>query len=149
MHAAPLQVRVGIHTGLVVGEMGGRDYRESMALGETPNIASRLQGIAEPDTAVAAAVWKGRFPRGEAEQAGEGTGGVWLYPSRGGAAICLAALCAAARAHLEESVALYDPQQHRPHAFLYSVADPGVACLSYAALEIISKRRISKPAIPK
>jgi len=44
-------VRIGIHTGLVVvGEMGGRDYRESMALGETPNIASRLQGLADPDT---------------------------------------------------------------------------------------------------
>src|SRR2546426_2488943 len=33
-----LQVRIGIHSGLVVvGEMGGRDYREAMALGETPN----------------------------------------------------------------------------------------------------------------
>src|SRR3989442_328780 len=30
----PLQVRIGIHTGLVVvGELGGRDYREAMALG--------------------------------------------------------------------------------------------------------------------
>ncbi len=49
----PLRVRIGIHTGLVVvGEMGGRDYRESMALGETPNIASRLQGLADPDTVV-------------------------------------------------------------------------------------------------
>jgi len=47
----PLQVRIGIHTGLVVvGEMGGRDYREAMALGETPNIAARLQGLADPDT---------------------------------------------------------------------------------------------------
>src|SRR3989441_13007139 len=51
--ASPLQVRIGIHTGLVVvGEMGGKDYRESMALGETPNIAARLQGLAEPDTVV-------------------------------------------------------------------------------------------------
>src|SRR5207248_4459782 len=49
----PLQVRIGIHSGLVVvGEMGGRDYREAMALGETPNIAARLQGLAEPDTVV-------------------------------------------------------------------------------------------------
>src|SRR5438876_7250666 len=48
-----LQVRIGIHTGLVVvGEMGGGDYREQMALGETPNIAARLQGMAEPDTVV-------------------------------------------------------------------------------------------------
>ncbi|MGH7801619.1 MAG: adenylate/guanylate cyclase domain-containing protein [Thermodesulfobacteriota bacterium] len=49
-----LQVRVGIHTGLVVvGEMGGGKKREPMAIvGETPNIAARLQGIAEPNTVV-------------------------------------------------------------------------------------------------
>ena len=49
-----LSVRVGIHTGLVVaGEMGGGEYRESMGIvGETPNIASRLEGIAEPNTVV-------------------------------------------------------------------------------------------------
>ncbi len=52
----PLQVRIGIHTGLVVvGELGGRDYREAMALGETPNIAARLQGLAAPDTVVISA----------------------------------------------------------------------------------------------
>jgi class 3 adenylate cyclase len=54
--APPLQVRIGIHTGLVVvGELGGRDYREAMALGETPNLAARLQGIAAPDTVVISA----------------------------------------------------------------------------------------------
>jgi predicted ATPase len=37
------------------------------------------------------------------------------------------------RAHLEQAVALYNPQQHRSHAFLYGGADSGVACLSYAA----------------
>jgi len=49
-----LAMRIGIHTGLVVaGEMGGGDVRESMAIvGETPNIAARLEGIAEPDTVV-------------------------------------------------------------------------------------------------
>jgi class 3 adenylate cyclase/predicted ATPase len=53
----PLQVRIGIHSSLVVvGEMGGRDYREAVALGETPNIASRLQGLAEPDTVVISGV---------------------------------------------------------------------------------------------
>jgi len=47
------QVRAGIHTGLVVvGEMGSQDYRESMALGETPNIAARFQEIASPNTVV-------------------------------------------------------------------------------------------------
>jgi len=49
-----LAMRIGIHTGLVVaGEMGGGDVRESMAIvGETPNIAARLEEIAEPDTVV-------------------------------------------------------------------------------------------------
>jgi class 3 adenylate cyclase/predicted ATPase len=48
-----LSVRVGIHTGLVVvGEMGEGPRREELALGDTPNIAARMQGIAEPDTVV-------------------------------------------------------------------------------------------------
>ncbi len=47
-----LAVRVGIHTGLVVvGEIGGGDKR-SMALGETPNIAARVQGFASENTVV-------------------------------------------------------------------------------------------------
>ncbi|MGH8067399.1 MAG: sigma 54-interacting transcriptional regulator [Candidatus Entotheonellia bacterium] len=37
-----------------------------------------------------------------------------------------------AREHLEQGLALYDPQQHRSHAFLYG-QDPGLACLAYAA----------------
>src|SRR5262249_41716094 len=46
----PVQVRVGIHTGLVViGEIGGSEKREMLALGETPNLAARIQGQAEPD----------------------------------------------------------------------------------------------------
>ncbi|HEV8713417.1 MAG TPA: adenylate/guanylate cyclase domain-containing protein [Candidatus Binatia bacterium] len=50
----PLQVRIGIHTGLVVvGDMGGGGYRDPLAIvGETPNIAARVQGIAEPNTVV-------------------------------------------------------------------------------------------------
>src|SRR5712692_7202790 len=52
----PLQVRIGIHTGLVVvGEIGSREKREMLALGETPNIAARLQGLAEPNTVVISA----------------------------------------------------------------------------------------------
>ncbi|MBI3247751.1 MAG: AAA family ATPase [Deltaproteobacteria bacterium] len=38
-----------------------------------------------------------------------------------------------AREHLEQALALYDPQQHSEHAFLYSGHDPGVCCASYAA----------------
>jgi class 3 adenylate cyclase/predicted ATPase len=45
-----LAVRVGIHTGLVVvGEMGDRGRQEQLALGDTPNVAARLQGLAAPD----------------------------------------------------------------------------------------------------
>src|SRR5215510_519093 len=51
-----LPVRVGIHTGLVVvGEIGDGGKREQLALGDTPNIAARLQGLAEPDTVVVSA----------------------------------------------------------------------------------------------
>jgi predicted ATPase len=37
-----------------------------------------------------------------------------------------------ARAHHEQGIALYDPQRHRSHTFLYG-QDPGVFCLSYGA----------------
>ncbi len=48
-----LAVRLGIHTGLVVvGEIGSGGQQEQLALGETPNIAARLQGLAAPDTVV-------------------------------------------------------------------------------------------------
>jgi class 3 adenylate cyclase/tetratricopeptide (TPR) repeat protein len=51
-----LAVRLGIHTGLVVvGDMGGGDRQEQLALGETPNIAARLQSLAAPDTVVISA----------------------------------------------------------------------------------------------
>jgi predicted ATPase len=39
---------------------------------------------------------------------------------------------ASAREHLEHGMALYNPQQHRTHAFLYG-QDPGVFCLSYGS----------------
>src|SRR5439155_22832234 len=46
-----LAVRVGIHTGLVVvGSMGGAGRQEQLALGEVPNIASRIEGLAAPNT---------------------------------------------------------------------------------------------------
>src|SRR6266540_2653397 len=49
-----LQVRIGIHTGLVVaGEMGVGDQSEPLAIvGETPNIAARLQEKALPNSVV-------------------------------------------------------------------------------------------------
>src|SRR5215831_10982578 len=52
----PLQVRIGIHTGLVVvGEIGSSEKREILALGETPNLAARLQALAEPNTVLISA----------------------------------------------------------------------------------------------
>jgi class 3 adenylate cyclase len=46
-----LALRVGIHTGLVViGEMGSSGRQEQLALGETPNVAARIQGLAAPNT---------------------------------------------------------------------------------------------------
>ena len=46
-----LAVRLGIHTGLVViGDMGGAGRQEQLALGEVPNIASRIEGLAEANT---------------------------------------------------------------------------------------------------
>ena len=50
--ASPLQTRVGIATGLVVvGDViGSGEAQERGIVGETPNLAARLQGIAEPNT---------------------------------------------------------------------------------------------------
>jgi class 3 adenylate cyclase len=53
---SPLHVRVGIATGLVVvGDLiGSGESRERGVVGDTPNLAARLQGVAEPDTVVIA-----------------------------------------------------------------------------------------------
>src|SRR4051812_14201351 len=49
--SAPLAVRLGIHTGpVVVGEVGLGERREQLALGSAPNLAARLQALAEPGT---------------------------------------------------------------------------------------------------
>jgi len=51
-----LRVRLGIHTGLaVVGDIGAGGRQEQLALGETPNVAARLQSLAAPDTVVISA----------------------------------------------------------------------------------------------
>jgi class 3 adenylate cyclase len=53
---SPLQVRVGIATGLVVvGDLiGSGEAQERGIVGDTPNLAARLQGIAEPGKVVIA-----------------------------------------------------------------------------------------------
>jgi class 3 adenylate cyclase len=48
-----LAARLGVHTGLVViGAMGGTGRQEQLALGDVPNIAARLEGLAQPGTVV-------------------------------------------------------------------------------------------------
>ena len=51
---SPLRVRVGIATGLVVvGDLlGSGEAQERGVVGETPNLAARLQGIAKPGMVV-------------------------------------------------------------------------------------------------
>jgi class 3 adenylate cyclase/tetratricopeptide (TPR) repeat protein len=54
--AEPLAVRIGIATGLVVvGQSGEGALREHAVVGDTPNLAARLQALAEPGTIVIAA----------------------------------------------------------------------------------------------
>jgi len=62
-----LATRVGVATGpVVVGDVIGKGAaQESAVVGETPNLAARLQGVAEPDTVVISAATerlvRGRF----------------------------------------------------------------------------------------
>jgi tetratricopeptide (TPR) repeat protein len=54
--SSPLQVRIGIATGLVVvGDLIGKGAAQEQAVvGETPNLAARLQAIADPGSVVVA-----------------------------------------------------------------------------------------------
>ncbi len=55
-HGMQLTVRIAVHTGLVVvGNIGAGARQEQLALGETPNVAARMQELAEPDTVVISA----------------------------------------------------------------------------------------------
>ena len=62
--SVPLQTRIGIATGLVVvGDLiGSGEAQERGVVGETPNLAARLQGIAEPNMVVIAEGTR-RLPR--------------------------------------------------------------------------------------
>ncbi|HEX5719883.1 MAG TPA: AAA family ATPase [Thermoanaerobaculia bacterium] len=61
-----VEIRIGAHTGpVVIGEIGTAGRYERLALGETPNVAARIQGLAEPGTLVLSAAThqlvQGRF----------------------------------------------------------------------------------------
>jgi class 3 adenylate cyclase/tetratricopeptide (TPR) repeat protein len=57
IHGEHLSIHIGIATGLVVvgSQIGEGDARQQTAFGETPNLAARLQSVAEPNTVVIAA----------------------------------------------------------------------------------------------
>src|SRR3989449_6654082 len=59
-----IAVRIGLHTGIaVIGEMGGGDRSEALAMGDTPNLAARIQGLATPNT-IALSAATGRLLQG-------------------------------------------------------------------------------------
>ena len=63
-YGVQLAVRLGVHTGpVVVGVMGGGGRHEHLALGETPNVAARLQALA-PANAVVISVVTARLVQG-------------------------------------------------------------------------------------
>ncbi|MBI2799875.1 MAG: AAA family ATPase [Gammaproteobacteria bacterium] len=52
-HGTAVEVRIGIHTGpVMVTDVGSGAHQETLALGETPNLASRIQHRAAPSTLV-------------------------------------------------------------------------------------------------
>lgn len=52
-YGVELAVRVGVHTGpTVIGAMGQGAAEQALAIGETPNVAARLEGLAAPGSIV-------------------------------------------------------------------------------------------------
>jgi predicted ATPase len=105
-------------------------------VGETPQLFSALRGLwefshigAELQTA-----------RGLAEQllsiAQSGQDSPLLLEAHSTLGMTLMSLgeLAPALKHSKQLLALYDPQRHRAHAFLYGGYDPGVNCLGWTAL---------------
>src|SRR5262249_49528038 len=56
-YGVQVAVRIGLHTGLaVIGAMGGGDRYEQLAMGDTPSLAARIQGLAIPNTLALSAI---------------------------------------------------------------------------------------------
>lgn len=70
---ARLRIRVGADTGrVVVSPVGTGARRENIAMGDAPNIASRVQALAEPDTLwVTEATWRIAHEHFQGEPRGE------------------------------------------------------------------------------
>ncbi|MDH3245577.1 MAG: AAA family ATPase, partial [Saprospiraceae bacterium] len=52
-HGVQVAVRIGIHTGhVVIGDIGRGVQSQQLAMGSTPNIAARLEGLAAPNSLV-------------------------------------------------------------------------------------------------
>jgi hypothetical protein len=98
----PLQVRIGIATGLVVvGDLiGSGAAQEQAVVGETPNVAARLQSMAEPNTIVIAESTRKLVqvqPTGRACPNARGNGQISLLDCRPNGIRPHSAFCVAAR----------------------------------------------------
>jgi adenylate cyclase len=123
------------HAAREVGQAYARAYDLCKRIGESPRLFSVLFGL-----------WTFHLMRAEYRAASDLCGQllglaqrlqdsgllVEAYATRGVTLLYLGEFVAA-RAHLEQSFVLYDPQQHQPHALLYG-QDPRVAGQAYLAL---------------
>jgi DNA-binding winged helix-turn-helix (wHTH) protein/predicted ATPase len=115
-----------------------RAFQLCQQIGDTPQLFPVLAGL-----------WGFRFLRAELHTARELAAQLlrlapstpdpalllWAHTFQGLTLSTLGELPAALR-HLEEGVALYDPQLHRPDRTRVGAQDPKMTCLSYAALTL-------------
>jgi class 3 adenylate cyclase len=86
-----ISLRIGLHTGLaVVGDVGGDTRTERLAQGEAPNIAARMQALAEPDTIVISAVTRTSSSRASSTRRVSGRTCSRACPSRWRSSACSA-----------------------------------------------------------
>jgi len=140
----PLQVRIGIHTGLVVvGDMGagafevGETYAQARELcrrvGETPQLFHVLWGLR------AFHVVRGEYQTGRelgeqmlrlAQSVQDPLLLLGAHYALGTSLLFLGEFALARIHYLEQGITLYDPQQHSSYAFIYGGQAPGIFCLA-------------------